>query len=150
MTTATEDRHVVSTANRVEKRRSISYEWEVGTVPATDYESEKTVLAVLTVSYSKAGPNYFSGTTQADNRFKATLGNETVSHRINGSGEKVGDARGFTLFSAVGIASLPAGARFSAKKLQEAARDGYVAFREAYESGDERVLRYFAPGGYKA
>lgn len=127
-----------STANRVEKGRSVKYEWRVGTIPAGDGYADRDVLAVLTISHSKAGYNAFSGEITTQDYFSVILGNETVEQRESGFA-----ARGFLLFSGLGIARLPAGNRFSAKKLREAAETGYALFKDEYEDGNPKVLRYF-------
>ena len=142
-------------ATRVEKSRSISFEWHVRTVAAGENldgskggESgsgygERELLAVLTVSHNKAGANYFSGEYTTEDYFDVSLRNETEERRT-GSGFT---SRGFMLFSGLGLARYEAGNRFSRKKLNEAAERAISEFTALYESGNEQVLAYFEGRG---
>jgi hypothetical protein len=139
-------------ATRVEKGRSVSFEWHVRNVPAGENldgtkvdggggYGEREVLAVLSVSHNKAGANYFSGEMTAEDYFDVTLRDETVERRDGFT------ARGFMLFSGLRVARYGAGNRFSRKKLNEAAERALAEFTALYESGNEKVLSYFEGRG---
>jgi hypothetical protein len=139
-------------ATRVEKERSVKFEWHVRTVPAgenldgTKVEhgggyGERKVLAVLTVMHHKAGANYFSGEMTTEDYFDASLCNET-EERSRGF-----VSRGFMLFSGLRVARYGAGNRFSRKKLNEAADRALAEFVALYESGNEQVMAYFEGRG---
>jgi hypothetical protein len=139
-------------ATRVEKNRSVSFEWFVRKVPAgenldgTKVEGgggygEREVVAVLSVSHNKAGANYFSGEMTTEDYFDVTLRDETVERRDGFT------SRGFMLFSGLRVARYGAGNRFSRKKLNEAADRALAEFTALYESGNSQVLTYFEGRG---
>lgn len=128
--------------------RAISFAWELAKLPSdSSREVNKRRLAVLSVTHHKAGPNYFSGESRSEDCFSVTLAQQTVADVLNGTGEKVGTVTSHMLFAGLGIAELPAGKRFSAKRLQEAADEALAIFTEHFVSGEEKVLRYFDPAG---
>jgi hypothetical protein len=138
MTVATEF-ITMETAKRREKNRGVEFEWEIGTIPAGNGYAERKLVAELSISHRKAGANYFSGETTTEDHFNVTLTNVTVEDG------PYGQTRGFTLFSGLGIGRIPAGNRYSAKKLREAEAKGVAMFLAAVEDGNEKVLRYFDP-----
>lgn len=128
-------------ANVVRKDRSVDFEFKVG--EKTDkYEGTVDVLAVVTVSYRKKGYAVFSGEYRDGNTFSVSLTNEETGRSSSGF-----SFRRYSLFSGLGLAVLEAGARFSAKRLAEAADEGFEVFKGLYEDGNEKVLRYFAVEG---
>lgn len=136
--------------NRVEKGRSVEFEWEVRKLAAgeameeghtAEGYGERTVLAQLNVSHHKAGMNYFSGERTDEDYFSVTLQNVTVEQR------GMFTSYGYRLGSGLGIARYPAGNRYSKKKLTEAADRAITEFIPLYESGNEKVLRYFTGRG---
>ncbi len=94
---------------------------------------------MLSISHHKAGINYYTYERTDEDYFSVSLTAETSEQTPYGS------TRSFMLFKGLGLKRIPAGNRFSAKKLREAAAYGYIAFRDAFEAGDERVLRFFDP-----
>ena len=93
------------------KERSITARYDTGVKkPATEFESEASILFTLSVSYTKAGINYWNGERTTTDYFSITVLNET--QRENG-------VIGFVVGRGVGLGrvSNPSN-RFSRKKLQ--------------------------------
>ena len=122
-------------AQRIERseHRSVKFRWKVRD---TDFG---TLFAELVVSHRKAGINYFTYERTTEDFFNVSLGNIETEDRGDGSA-----VERFTAFAGLGLFRYEAGKRFSRKKLNEAADRALAEFTERYESGDGRVLAYFA------
>jgi len=117
---------------RTEKGRMVTFEWRLGpTGDTTD------AIATLTVAFHKAGPNYWHGTRELEDYFSVTL------RQVKEERTEYGTMRSFMLFDGLGLMKVPAGHRYAAKKLQEAAQTAYLRLQELVAIGDERVLAYF-------
>ena len=93
-------------------RRAYSARYDTGRIKKAKYEFEqdKQILFTLSVSYSKAGINYFSGERTTTDYFSVSVINETQE----------GSMIGFTMGSGLGVARIPQpNNRFSRKKLDE-------------------------------
>ena len=122
-------------AERVEGRsdsRSIKFRWKV-----RDTETG-AVFADLTIAHKKAGANYFTGEVTNKDLFNVSLSNVELED------QGVFSVTRFQLFKGIGLFRYEAGKRFSRKKLNEAADRALAEFTELYESGNEKVLAYFA------
>lgn len=124
-------------AAKVERKgRSVKFDFKIG--ETEEHGEARDVLAVVTVSHSKAGINYFNGERTTTDYFNVSLSNAKVGTSTVGF-----SVRSFTMFAGLGLTRFDAGNRFSAKKLREAADAGFEFFKALYEDGDARVLAYF-------
>lgn len=130
--TAVATESIFETATRVEKNRGVEYHWIVGEHDGGEFH------AVLGIRHNKAGMNYFSGERTMEDSFGVALNTET--HKD----ERGFHVTSFTMFAGLGLFRIPAGNRYSAKKLREAEAEAVERFKKLYASGDERILRYFS------
>lgn len=112
--------------------RIVSFEWRLGPVGDTT-----DAIATLTVAHHKAGPNYWHGTRETEDYFSVTL------RQVKEERTEYGTVRSFMLFDGLGLMKIPAGDRYAAKKLEEAAQTAYLRLQELVAVGDERVLAFF-------
>lgn len=93
-----------------ERGRSINARYDTGLIKEEKYGRDKNILFTLTVSYSKAGINYFTGERTSTDYYTVGVMNETASEGMIG----------FTLGSGLGVARIEQpNNRFSRKRLRE-------------------------------
>ena len=119
----------------VRKDRRITFEWLVK--EDQQHGEPRRHLACLNVTHQRAGCNMFSG-RQHGNCYTASLGREVETRG------PYGVARGFRLFSALGIVAEDT-SRFSQKQFERFADLALARLRALYAAGDERVMPYFDP-----
>lgn len=125
--------NVMDSATRREGNRRVEYVWEVG-----KKSHDEEVVAVLTISHTKAGINYFNGERTTEDYFGVVLRNETRSYSNGFS------SRSFMVGSGIGLFRIAAGNRYSAKRLREAEAEAVKRFAEVYEAGTSaKVARIF-------
>lgn len=129
----------IETATRVEKGRSVSFEWDLGPAPADDFREDRRALAVLSVRHHKAGINYFTYERTEQDYFQVSISRE-YTYKAGAEGFTM---RSFTMGNGIGITRIPAGNRYSAKKLRDAEAQALKVFEQV--KSDARVARYFDP-----
>lgn len=113
--------------------RSVHFRW-----PLQKLSDLKTLYAELTVMHHKRGANYFSGTHVGSDYFSVGLKNIKIELQPG-----LGTIMSFGLFQGLELMKIPAGNRFSQKRLADAAEKGLAECRRLYKEGDPRVLAYF-------
>ncbi len=123
---------VIEDARREARGRGVTYEWVIGN------EGGKEQVAVLSISHTKAGPNYFNGEYVKEDYFGISVRNEEIE-----KSDKGWTSRSFMVFGGLGIGRIPAGSRYSAKKLADAEARAIDVFKTMVRAEDERLLAYF-------
>lgn len=127
----------IEDATKSERNRSVEFTWDLGEVSPDDGDRKRNALAVLRISHSKAGINYFTYERTTEDHFTVSVNREYAIEATEG-GLKM---RSFALGNGLGIARIPAGNRYSAKKLREAVEQAIEKFEA--KKDDPRVARYF-------
>jgi hypothetical protein len=135
---------IMELAARREKNRGVEYLWDVREVESDfSRNGNERVVAVLSISHSKAGINYFTYERTNEDHFNVSFGNETRADMLDREGNVIGSVQSFKLFSAFGLFRIAAGNRYSAKKLRDAEAEAVKRFVELYEAGDARLHQIF-------
>ncbi len=125
----------IDNAKRDARGRGVTYEWEIG------QKGDKTQVAVLSISHTKAGPNYFNGEYVKEDYFGVSVRNEEVERSDSGW-----TSRSFMVFGGLGLGRIPAGNRYSAKKLADAEKQAIAIFETHMNDRTPEVLAYFDRG----